>query len=60
MGLIYPIVFLGSKIKNKYASLPFKIIYNAMTYGVPLQFFFELYLELSVIIWVAVFAGLNY
>jgi len=60
MGLIYPLTYFGSKIKNKYISLPFKIMYQAMTYGVPLQFFFELYLELSVIIWVAVFAGLNY
>jgi hypothetical protein len=36
MGMIYPIAFLGSKIKNKYVSLPFKIIHSAMTYGVPL------------------------
>jgi hypothetical protein len=36
MGMIYPIAYLGSKIKNKYVSLPFKIIYSAMTYGVPL------------------------
>lgn len=32
----------------------------SMTYGIPLQFFFEMYLELTVNVWVAVYAGLNY
>ncbi len=59
MLVLYPIMFLGTKIKNKYVSLPFKIIYKSMTYGVPLQFYFELFLELSIIIWVAIL-GLNY
>ena len=36
MGMIYPIAYLGSKIKNNYLSMPFKIILSAMTYGVPL------------------------
>jgi hypothetical protein len=60
MLIVYPICYGGSKIKNKYVSMPFKFIYKTMTFGFPLQFFFELYLELGVIIWVAIFAGLNY
>lgn len=59
MLILYPIMYLGSLIKNKYVSMPFKVLYNSMTYGIPLQFFFELYLELSLIIWVAIL-GLNY
>ena len=57
--VIYPLMFFGSIIKNRYASLPFKVLYKSMTYGIPLQFYFELYLELSIIIWVAIL-GLNY
>lgn len=59
MLILYPIMYIGSLIKNKYVSMPFKVLYNSMTYGIPLQFFFELYLELSLIIWVAIL-GLNY
>lgn len=52
-------MYFGSKIKNKYASMPFKVLFKSMTYGIPLQFYFELYLELSITIWVAIL-GLNY
>ena len=31
-----------------------------MTFGVPLQFYFELFLDVSVMVWVNVFAGLNF
>lgn len=47
-------------IKHKYIRMPFRIVYKMMTFGVPLQFFFEMYLELCVNIWVAIFVGLNY
>ena len=59
MLVIYPIMYFGSKIKNKYIGMTFKVFFKSMTYGIPLQFYFELYLELSIIIWVGIL-GLNY
>jgi hypothetical protein len=59
MLILYPIAYAGTKISNKYVSLPFRILHKTLTFGFPLQFLFELYLELSVIIWVAIM-GLSY
>ena len=55
---LYPLFWIGSKIKHRVISKPFKYCYDTMSYNFPLQFFTEMYLELAVTIWINMFNGL--
>ncbi|CDW82422.1 UNKNOWN [Stylonychia lemnae] len=58
MFTLYPIFWLGSRIKHNIISKPFKYCYETMSYNFPIQFFTEMYLELAVTIWINIYNGL--
>ncbi len=56
----YPALWALSKIPNKYFKKIFGKLFSYMNFNLPLQFIIELYLELTVVLWLNIYAGLRF
>ena len=56
----YPFLWILSKIPFKIFKRVFGKLFSYMNFNLPLQFFIELYLEITVVVWLNIFAGLRF